>query len=368
MSRPAIGLLLLLALAAGGCGGRGSSGASAPRPTPDPTRIAVVDLDAVVRAHPRWTEVDAIAKKIVQVEAALATPPVIPPILQAQVQARLKAQARRLEREFQAEIAALKKQQEERVALYAARVRVEAEAGLRRLRAGLDAELNRALRDRIRAARADLRQYEIQVLDEYRFPLTNLRLRADVVGVTSEEEQRQLIDELDRLLLERDAKVQARAQVLDAVVADFQRAREAEANVAYERARAAAAAETQRLIDQKEREIQDETTRLGKAKEQEFRRRLAAFRRRLTGIGEGQVDAAERRFLEGLRQRERQLLAERQALTEERLRLEDTILADVKIEVAAIAAARRLDVVLTRLVANLSGEDITAEVLARLKR
>ncbi|MGH2452609.1 MAG: hypothetical protein ACRDF5_02450 [bacterium] len=368
MSRPAVGFLLLLALAAGGCGGRGSSGASAPSATPDPTRIAVVDLDAVVRAHPRWPEVDAIAKKLLAVEAALAAPPAIPPILQAQVQARLKAQARRLGSDFQAEIAALKKRQEERMVLYAARAGAEAEAGLQKLRVEIDAELSRALRERISAARAELRQYELQVLDEYRFPIANLRLKADVVGVTSEEEQRQLIEELDRVLLERDAKVQARAEVLDATVADFQRAREAEATAKYERARAAARAETTRLVAAREREIQDETTRLGKAKEVEFRRRLAAFRRRLTGIGEGQVDAAERRFLEGLRQREQQLLAERQALTEQRLRLEDTILADVKIEVASIAAARGLDVVLTRLMANLTGEDLTKEVLARLKR
>lgn len=368
MSPPAIGLLLLLALIAAGCGGRGSSGASPPSATLDLPRIAVVDLDAVVRAHPRWTEVDVIAKKLLEVEAALATPPAIPPILQAQVQARLRAQARRLEREFAAEIAALKKRQEERVVLYAARVRTEGEAALAKLQAEIDTELNRALLERIRTARAELREYELQVLDEYRYVIANLRLKADVVGVASEEEERQLIEELDRVLQERDNKVQARAQVLDAVVADFRRAREAEANAKFARARAAAAAETKRLIAAKEGEIQAETTRLGKAKEREFRRRLNAFRRDLTGIGEGQLDAAERRFLEGLRQREQQLLAERQALTEERLRLEDAILADVKIEVAAIAAAQRLDVVLTRLVANVSGEDITKEVLARLKR
>lgn len=368
MSRTAVGFLLLMALAVGGCRGGGSSGASPPSPTPDPTRIAVVDMDAVVRAHPRWLEVDAIIKKLAQVEAALATPPVIPPILQARVQARLRAQARNLETEFRQEIAALKQRQEERILQYAARVRAEQQAKLQRLRAEIDTELQQALRARVRAARDELRQYEIQVLEEYKYPLTNLRLKADVVGVATEEEQRQLIEDLDRLLEERDAKVRARAEVLDAVVEDFQRAREAEANATYERARAAAAEETKRLIAATEQEIQDETTRLGKAKEGEFRRRLAAFRRSLTGIGEGQLDTAQRRYLEGLRQREQQLLAERQALTEQRLRLEDTILADVKIEVAAIAAARGLDVVLTRLLANLSGQDLTQEVLARLKR
>lgn len=368
MSRSALGLLLLTALAVGGCRGGGSSGAPAPSPTFGLSRIAVVDLEAVVRAHPRWAEVDAIMKKLAQVEAALATPPVIPPILQAQVQARLRTQARRLEREFQAELAALKTRQEARVLQYALRVQAEHLAKLQQLRVETDAELNRGLRERVRAARDELRQFEIQVMNEYRFPITNLRLRAEVLGVASEEEQRQLVEELDRLLRERNTRVEARVVLLDVVVTDFQRAREAEANARYERARAAAEAESKRLIDAREREIQTETTRLGKAKEREFRQRLAAFRRTLTGIGEGQVDAAQRRFAGGLRQREQQLLAERQALTEQRLRLEDTILADVKIEVAAIAAARGLDVVLTRLVANLTGEDLTPEVLARVKR
>jgi hypothetical protein len=367
MSR-AGGLLLLMALAVGGCGGPDSTGAPAPSPTPALTRIAVVDLDAVVRAHPSWPEVDAIAKKLVAVEAALAAPPAIPPILQREVQARLRAQARRLESEFKAEIAALKKRQTERIVLYAARVRVEQQAALAKLRAQVDTELHRVIAERIRTAREELRRYELQVLDEYRFSIANLRLKADVVGVASEEEQRLLIEELDRVLQERDAKVRARAEVLDAVVEDFRRAREAEANATLARARIAAEAATKRLITAKEREIQSETTRLGKAREADFRRRLAAFRRRLTGIGEGQVTTAQRRFVEGLRQREQQLLAERQALTEQRLRLEDTILADVKIEVAGIAAARGLDVVLTRLIARVSGEDITQEVLARLKR
>ena len=40
----------------------------------------------------------------------------------------------------------------------------------------------------------------------------------------------------------------------------------------------------------------------------------------------------------------------------------------MKIEVAAIAAAKGFDVVLTRYLSNLTGEDVTADVLARLKR
>jgi Skp family chaperone for outer membrane proteins len=56
------------------------------------------------------------------------------------------------------------------------------------------------------------------------------------------------------------------------------------------------------------------------------------------------------------------------ALREKRQRLEDSILAEVKIEVATIAQTRRLDVVLTRYVSNVAGIDITADVVAKLKQ
>jgi Skp family chaperone for outer membrane proteins len=56
------------------------------------------------------------------------------------------------------------------------------------------------------------------------------------------------------------------------------------------------------------------------------------------------------------------------SLQEQRARMEDSILAEVKIEVAAIAQDRKLDVVLTRLVANVAGIDITTDVIQKLKR
>jgi hypothetical protein len=305
---------------------------------------------------------------LAEIEAQLAQPPPLPPMIQARIQTRLRAQARRLQARYQQEIASLRQRQEERLARYVAGVRAGQAAKLARLRAQVGAEYRRAIEARVRVLRQELRQFEIQVLDAYRFPMANLRLKVDVVGVATEEELRRITGELDRLLIERDAKIRAKADVLDAVLRDFEKARDAEATARMERARQAAEAETRRSTGAKERELVAETKRLVRGKQRAFQARVNAFRQGVLGIGEDLLDSAQRRYVQGLRQREQQLLAERQALVEQRQRLEDTILADVKIEVAAIAASRGLDVVLTRYVVNLAGEDLTREVIARMKR
>lgn len=367
MGRVPVGIVLLIALALSGC--RGAATARAPvAATPPGLRIGVVDIVAVGQGHPGWTEVEAINKRLAQIEARLASPPPLPPAIEARLRIRLRAQARRIETQYRREIASLRRRQEERLARYVAGVRAGQEAKLAQLRAQLGADYAKAVEARVAALRAELRQYEVQVLDTYRFPMANLRLKSDVVGVATEEELRRITGELDRLLTERDAKIRARAELLDVVLRDFQKAREAEATARLERARQAGEVETRRLTGAKERELLVETKRLAKRKQRLFQARLNTFRQGFQGIGEGILDAAQRRYVQGLRQQEQQLLAERQALQEQRRRLEDTILADVKIEVAAIAASRGLDVVLTRYVANLAGEDLTREVIARMKR
>ncbi|KRT76273.1 MAG: outer membrane chaperone Skp [Armatimonadetes bacterium CSP1-3] len=370
MGRPAAVLLLLTALAVGGCRGIGPAARSQPTPsaTPVGAHIGVVDVETVARAHPRWPELDALTKKLADVAAQLATPPQLSPVVRARIDARLRAQAKKLEAEFQAEVAALRARQAAKLARYVAQLRAEQAAKLNQLRAQIDGELKKGIDARATTLRADLRQYEAQVLEEYRFPIANLRLKTDVVGVATEDELRRITGELDRLLTERDGRVRARAEVLDVVLRDFERARIAEANARLDKAQKAAEVEINRLVVVKKKELDAEARRLTRAKQRAFEGRMNAFRRQLLSVGEGQLASAQGQYVEGLRQREQQLLAERQALQEQRARLEDSILADVKIEVAAIAAARGFDVVLTRYLTNLTGEDMTTDVLARLKR
>ncbi len=370
MGRPAAALLLLTGLAVSGC--RGIGPAARPQPTPSATlagaHIGVVDVDTVARAHPRWPELDALTKKLADVQAQLATPPQLPPVVLARIEAQLRAQAKKLDAEFQAEVAALRARQEAQLARYVAQLRAEQAAKLSQLQAQIDGELQKAIEARATTLRAELRQFEAQVLEEYRFPIAGLRLKVDVVGVATEEELRRITGELDRLLTERDGKVSARAEVMDVVLRDFERARIAEANARLDKTQRAGEVEINRLVEAKKQELDAEARRLTRAKQRDFEHRLNTFRRRVLGVGEGQLAFAQGKYVEGLRQREQQLLAERQALQEQRARLEDSILADVKIEVAALAAARGFDVVLTRYLSNLAGEDITTDVLARLKR
>ena len=370
MGRPAVGMLLLLVLVAGGCRGGGPLAATRPASTAAPagSRIGVVDLDRVARTHPRWPELEALNKKLAEVEGQRAAPPQIPPAVQARLEAQLRAQGKKLEAQFRLEMQALQERQGARLARYVAELRAEQSGKLKRLRAQLDAELRAALETRARTLRTELRQYELQVNEEYRFPIANLRLKADVIGVETEEELRRITGELVRVLNERDVKVRARAEVMDVVLQDFQKAREAEASARLSRAQREAEAEINRLAEAKRRELEAEVRRRSQAKQRDFQARVNAFRRQLLGIGQGQLAAAQRRFVEGLRQREQQLLAERAALEEQRTRLQDAILADVKIEVAAIAAAKGFDVVLTRYLSNPGGEDFTADVLARMQR
>ena len=364
-------LVLLAALGAAGC--RPPGAAVRPQPKPTPTvrpglRVGVVDVDRVARAHPRWPELDALNKKLADLEVQLAVPPQAPPLVADRLEAQLRAQAKQLEAEFQAEMASLRQRQEAALERYAASLQDEQTAKLDRLRAQVEAELKQTVEARAAELRAELRRYEAEVLDEYRFPIANLRLKAAVIGVASEEELRQLTGELERLLNERDAKVRARAELVEVILRDFEKARVAEANGRLARAQREAEREFARLVAAKRQELEAETRRLLAARRRAFEARLEAFRRRLLSLGESQLAAAQSRYAEGLREREQQLLAERQALTEQRARLEDVILSDVKIEVAALAAARGFDVVLTRYLSNLTGEDLTAAVLGRLKR
>ena len=57
-----------------------------------------------------------------------------------------------------------------------------------------------------------------------------------------------------------------------------------------------------------------------------------------------------------------------EALLEQRARLEDSMVAEVRIEIAAAAQARGVDAVLAYAVAHPGAIDLTPDVIARLKR
>ncbi len=101
--------------------------------------------------------------------------------------------------------------------------------------------------------------------------------------------------------------------------------------------------------------------------EKTFQARLERRRAEMILGGQAPLPGRQGTYTRSLIDRSRQLQSELVALREKRQRLEDSILAEVKIEVATIAQIRRLDVVLTRYVSNVTGVDITPDVVAKLK-
>jgi len=364
--------LLAAALALSGCRGIRPSARPAPSPqaavSPSGLRAGVVDLNKVARVHPRWKELEALAKRLQRVQGQLAAPALPPFLSDERLRRQLEAQGKALQAEFQAEIQVIRERQEAKLRQFADEVRGRQETLFEQRKAQVEAQLRKALDDRARALQEELRRYELQVMEEYRYPLANLRLKADVVGVASEDELKRMTEEIERLQDERDAKVRARAQAIDATMNDFQRAKALEAEARLVALKKTAEAEIRRQAEAKRRELEAENAKLVREKEQEFNRRLADVRLKVLGVAGDQVKQAQGRYAEGLRKREQQLLAEERAVNEQRLRLEDSILAEVKIEAAAIAAQRGLDVVLTRYTLNMKMEDLTQAVIARLKR
>lgn len=355
------GMLALAAVLAAGCQRRQAT----PIPTPT-TRVGVVDLQAVTRAHPRWSELDAVLRHLSDVQAQLAQAPPVPTVPEPDVQRALDAEAERLRGELEKELEFLKQDAQRRIEAFADELRTTQAAKLEETRRDLEAAGAQELAAKRDELRAQLRVAEGQIRDEYRYPLLNLRLRAEVAGLTSESEAQELQQQLQALTREREERIGAKVDEIQQTFMAYQTAKEAELNDRFKAAQAALQAEGQRQLTAREQQIQAELKRSAAEVEQTFRARLERRRKELLEAAQG--PGRQGTPGESLSARSARLRAELTALQEQRLRLEDAILAEVKIEVATIAQERRLDAVLTRFIANVSGTDITADVVQKLKR
>lgn len=365
-----LGLVVALALGMASCRGRQSA---APVPTPPPPssppafRVGVVDLQAVARAHPRWKELDALNKQLSEVQGTLdhLPPPPVPP---ADIQRMLDEESKRLRAEFEKEIEFLRGEGKRRLEGFAETLRQEQQAKLDATRKELETTVQRAVIAKRDELNRQLRTAEDQIREEYRYPLLNLRLRAEVAGLTSEEEARQILRQMQALQQEREDRIRTKADELDKTFQEFQKAKEAEVNAQLKARQDELNAEAQQRLQDKQREVQAEFARQAAEREKGFREELERRRQQFLETAEAQVRRQQTAFLQDESARSQRLRTELAALQQQRARLEDSILAEVKIEVAAIAQERKLDVVLTRYVANLTGIDITPDVVRKLKR
>lgn len=372
--RPAVPLLTL-ALAASlltGCRGR-EPAAVAPPPAPGPAttpaapRVGVVDLQAVVSAHPRWKELADIRARVARVEGELAVLPPPPPAPQTDIKRILDQEAATMRASFTRDLDAMKEEQRRALEAYAEELRKDQAAKLEAIRRQVEAEAEAAIVAKRDELKAQLRSAEQAIMEEYRYPLLNLRLRAEVAGLRSEEEGQAVLRQLQALQQEREERVRAKAEEIEQAFQEFQKATEADVNARLKAEQDAVNAESQKLIASREQQIQSELRRVVAERERVFQQRLEQRRKELVAAAEAQLRGGQAAYAREVEVRAQRLRAELLTLQQQQLRLEDSILAEVRIEAATVAQAQGLDVVLTRTLARSGVVDITADVVRKLR-
>lgn len=371
---PVAAFLLLVAAAVAGC--RPQAGGSVPTPTASPAaapipagyRVAVVDMRELVRAHRRWPEMDALLKKIATVERRLASPPPPPELPGEAIGPDLQAEADRLRTAMYAELDALQAQLRARIQAFINDLQAEQEAKLADRQRELTAELLKVTEAKRDEIQRELDRFELAAMAEYRIPLANLRLKADVVGVTNEEEGKRLAAEADRIQKDRDEKIRTKAQALEKDLQEFSQARNAEAEAKFKAMVTALEEEGTARVRAKSVEADAEFQAAVKQREQALRQAMEARQKLVAGGAQTQIRAAQERYARQLQAEGARLQAEMQALAGQRLRLEDSIVAEIRIEIATLAQERRIDVVVTQAIAHPGAIDLTRDLIARLKR
>lgn len=427
----ALVLLGIVNLLAGGCAGSSQPAASPTAralPRLEAVRIGVVDLERVLREHPRAAELGALRQRILDVEAALRTPlpppritpPTLPDVtsglreafeervraiqerIRAQTRALLEQQAASLRRTYQEELRVLEQQGRLELERFAQQVQAEQQEMLRARQQEIQAELERTVEERRKQLEAETRAYEEQVAKEYRIPLLNIRLKLETVQLTSREEANQLVAEYERLQRERDEKIRKFQEEQRAAFEAFAEHARAKANETLKSYARLLEAQARRRIAERQQAIRRRLEAAAKEREQRFRQEMQARQRELEARARAQAEQeakaalehlraeararqqsalqqarrtlqqlsrrAEARYREEERARVERLTQTLAALREQQQNLQETILAELRVEAAAVALDRKLDVVLVQYVSAPSVVDITDDVLRRLHR
>jgi hypothetical protein len=359
-----LGLIGFAVVLAGGCRGRAQNSSA----TAADARVGVVDLQVVTHAHPRWQDLDVLLQEEKDVQAQLAMIPQPPSLPAPEVQRVLDEEAKRLRVELEKEVEFLRVEGQRQIEAFANELRHDAETRLAQLQHDLRAQGEEEVVAKRDAMRAQLREVEQKIRDEYRYPLLNLRLRAEVAGLSSEAEGKQLLQEMQALQEERDSRIQEKTNELQTAFLEFQKLKESEINAKLKAEQDALEAEGRQRLAARQQAAQADFAHAAVDLEKTFQARLERRRQEIISGGQAPLPGRQGTYTQSLVDRSRQLQSELVALRDKRQRLEDSILAEVKIDVATIAQTRRLDVVLTRYVTNVAGVDITADVVAKLKQ
>ncbi|MDR7435179.1 MAG: hypothetical protein QN189_08620 [Armatimonadota bacterium] len=361
---------LLLGVVLSGCGPRVQAPSPAP-PEPEqpaPFRVGVVDFDAVLRAHPRWKELEALNRQIQALEVQRSSPPPPPPPVEVNLDKVLASEKARLEALLKEEVEVRRKQAQRELEDYARDLKRRQEARLVQRQKELEAQVKQAVEEHHKELVEELRAYEQQIMEEYRIPLLNLRLKLETVRFTSREEGERTVQEIERLQAERDAKIKAKEEASNQALQEFIKQKEKEANEELKAFQDSLNKESQELVAARERALRARISQLITSRQKEMNARLAERRRQLEAQARAQIRARQEQYARMLDAFERQVIAELAARRQERARLEESIMAEIRIEVATLAQRAGVDVVLTRAHYSTGVVDLTQEVVRRLNR
>ncbi len=386
-----IRLLVCVALAAlgAGCAGRIPTarppvtppGSETPQGTARAPRIAVVDLARAARAHPRWPEVQALDRQISDLEAKIASvvdarpAPARVDLPKVDLTPEMKTAVERMRPEFQQEAEAVKAAGRKELDAYVAQLRAEQQKQVQAKHAEVEAQLAKAFREKQQALDKDNQQYQQQVLAEYRLPLLNLKLKIENVQQSNKGDADKLSQQMQALAKERDDKIAAHEKANQQVLQDFQKEQVQAGNAQLRAYQDELSKDGQHLVDQRAAQVTEQMRAQFEAKQAEFNQRLRKQQQTIVAAArDTQTQEVEKVKAAVMRQAQAEitklqtLQAERQAAQHGRARLYAVILADLRVEMAALAQEKGWDVVLSKTIAAPGSIDATDELIARLKR
>ncbi len=361
----------------GGTPARAPAGGRAPQ-------IAVVDFSRAVRAHPRWPELEALDRRIGDLQARLAVPGAGPaggpqadlePELRAAVQQEVAQLRPEFSKAFQQQATGLQDAARKELEAYAAKLRADGQAEFERRRAQLEAQTRKAVEDKQQAFAKDNDQFQQQMFEQYRLQLLNLRLKLEAVQQTNKQEGEKLSTQLEAVTKERDGKIAAYEKANAQALEEFQKQQTQQYAAAVTALQQEISKGGQALLDRKVAEVAARLhTQIG-AKQAEISRQLnvrlqADLRARQEAIvanARQQLARSRGQAREAARSREAVELAQLQDAREERARLLATILADLRIEATEMGQQKGYGVIVTQTLAAVDAVDVTDELIARLR-
>lgn len=388
LARAALAALAAAALA--GCAGlRLPTGRPAPAPPPAARapRVVVVDLDRASRAHPRWPEIDALDHRIQNLlgqlsavtasAGAVAPPPVdLTPRLRAAAQQESAQLTPEFRRRMDAVASGAQAAARRELDAYAAKIRADQQREFDAKRVEIEASLQKGVQDKATALQQDSAQFQAQTLEQYRMPLLNLRLKLDAAAPTDKKEADRVSQQLQALTKERDDKIAAHDKTNQDALTAFQKQQQDAYGAQIKALQEDLAHRGQQLIDQKAAQLSAQMHTDVSARETQLNAELSARmqadmhtrQQAIISSARSQMVAAQTQSLQTLQLRVTSLRAQVSEAQAERARLMASIMADLRVETATLAQQKGWDIVLTRFVDAPDAPDVTADLIARVKK